>query len=143
MRALAEFVMRGRAQAIAVAFVPVIGLVAIGLVTLRKGFQEGGLILLAGLIPWLFTLESQAMLVFIIGLSVGLLIAASILRTTQSWPKTLLAIVGLSCFFWLTPPAADVVEQYKLHFDEAYKDILKTEGPVALFTMFSQYTVMD
>ncbi|MDM3871360.1 hypothetical protein QSV34_08330 [Porticoccus sp. W117] len=135
--------MRGRVQAIAAAFVPVIGFFVIGLVTLRKGFQEGGLILLAALIPWLFTLESKAILVFVVGLSVEMLIIASALRLTQSWPKTLLIATGISCVFWLMPSAAEVVGQYKLHFDKAYQEMLQAEEPVLLFTMLSQYTLLD
>ncbi|UTW45121.1 hypothetical protein KFE80_12240 [bacterium SCSIO 12696] len=135
--------MRGRAQAIAVACIPVIGFFVVGLVTLRKGLQEGGLVLLVGLIPWLFTLESQAALVFVVGLSVQLLITAAVLRLTQSWPKALITVAGLSCAFWLMPSAAEIVEQYKLHFSEAYKNMLQTEEPIPLFTLFDQYSTMD
>ena len=57
MRALAELIMRGRAQACGVAvfgsLLPIISPASIGLVTLRKNSSEGLIVALWALLPWL------------------------------------------------------------------------------------------
>jgi len=60
LRRFTDFVLRGRLQAMAsaflIAFIPVLGMVSIliaGLVTLRKGAYEGALVLLAATLPYL------------------------------------------------------------------------------------------
>lgn len=106
MRALASFIMRGRAQAIAVAFagsllLPYISLAAVGLVTLRKGIQEGSLILLCSLIAPLLLVQAGIPLATIVALFVATMIIAAVLRSTRSWPLTLLAMIGISISMWL------------------------------------------
>ena len=98
MRALAEFIMRGRAQACAVAFLgnlfPLISPATVGLVSLRKGSQEGVVVLLWAALPLIasyFFDQGTSLLTFISGLSLLMtLIAANVLRVTGSWQWTIL-----------------------------------------------------
>ena len=98
MRALAEFIMRGRAQACAVAFLgnlfPLISPATVGLVSLRKGSQEGVVVLLWAALPLIasyFFDQGSSLLTFISGLSLLMtLIAANVLRVTGSWQWTIL-----------------------------------------------------
>ena len=98
MRALAEFIMRGRAQACAVAFLgnlfPLISPATVGLVSLRKGGQEGVVVLLWAALPLIasyFFDQGSSLLTFISGLSLLMtLIAANVLRVTGSWQWTIL-----------------------------------------------------
>jgi hypothetical protein len=98
LRALAELIMRGRAQACGVAvfgsLLPIISPASIGLVTLRKNSSEGLIVALWALLPWLalyltstmsplLTLAPAAALIVIV-------VAANILRTTVSWQWTLI-----------------------------------------------------
>lgn len=100
MRALAEFVMRGRAQAIGVAIVAMvlplfvwISAAVVGLVALRKSGQEAfvvtGWVALAAL-ALLIWQGDPGPLTAVISVSV----AATVLRWTRSWPLVLLVIVG-------------------------------------------------
>src|SRR5690554_7516495 len=90
MRALAEFIMRGRTQAAIVALlgtaVPVLTPATIALVSLRKGSANGLMVLLWGLLPMLVYLAlGQAPLMPILATS-GLLVAftaAVILRNSK------------------------------------------------------------
>ncbi len=104
VRALAEFIMRGRIQAASVAllgsWLPLLTQVTPGLVTLRKGWQEGFIITLWAALPallalWLgdFGLAQVLASVAVIGASY---IAAGVLRATVSWSAALAVIVGLS-----------------------------------------------
>jgi hypothetical protein len=98
LRALAEFIMRGRAQACAVAFLgnlfPLISPATVGLVSLRKGSQEGVVVLLWAGLPLIassFFDQGSSLLTFISGLSLLMtLIAANVLRVTGSWQWTIL-----------------------------------------------------
>ena len=100
MRALAEYVMRGRVQALWVAVLVSgtvmfswLGAAIIALVTLRKGFAEGGHILMWAVLP--------AAVVFYmgelgpLGMLLGATLLAVVLRLTVNWPLTLIAAVGL------------------------------------------------
>ncbi|MGS2723020.1 hypothetical protein ACVBEJ_04690 [Porticoccus sp. GXU_MW_L64] len=98
--------MRGRAQAIAVAFagsllLPYISLAAVGLVTLRKGIQEGSLVLLCSLIAPLLLVPAGVPLAVMVALFVATMIAAVVLRSTRSWTVTLLAVSAISTLIWL------------------------------------------
>ena len=98
MRALAEFIMRGRAQACAVAFLgnlfPLISPATVGLVSLRKGSQEGVVVLLWAALPLIasyFFDQGSSLLTFVSGLSLLMtLISANVLRVTGSWQWTIL-----------------------------------------------------
>jgi len=101
MRALAEFVMKGRWQAVAVAGLGVgtlvfawVGVAAAVLVLLRKGLSEGAYVVFWTLLP--------AIAVATIGADVGpltMLLGASatalVLRSTQQWGNALSTAVGV------------------------------------------------
>jgi len=101
MRALAELVMRGRAQAIGVAVAGILlpfflwfGVAAVGLVVLRKGGNEAFVVLGWGLLAAFAVLLWQGD----VGPIATLLATASaalVLRWTSSWPLALLAVVAV------------------------------------------------
>jgi len=102
MRALAEFIMRGRMQACLIALVgnllPLISPATVGLVTLRQRFQDGLLVLLwAGLplmaalfLEWTSALIALSSLVGLI----SVLIAGEVLKATTSWQLALVALLA-------------------------------------------------
>lgn len=126
MRALAEFVMRGRTQAIAVATLAVasqllvlIGVAVVGLVTLRRGLANGLVILSWALLP--------ALVVALFGSDIGPALAligatltAQVLRATQSWPLALLVAVGIGLLTALLfqTVAHGYVEQWSAMFNQ-------------------------
>ena len=125
MRALASYIMRGRISALTVAFVAsalmwlappfttVLGELAlgavIGLVTLRNGVREGGLIVLgAGLVTAAFALlviEQGAFAFVMTGAvvlpAIPVWILAYILRRTVSWGLTLTAAAAIGALIVL------------------------------------------
>ena len=104
MRALAEFIMRGRAQACAVAFLgnlfPLISPATVGLVLLRKGSQEGMVVLLWAALPLIasyFFGQGSSLLAVISGFSLLLtLAAATVLSATRSWQWTILMSMSMA-----------------------------------------------
>lgn len=104
MRALAEFIMRGRWQASLVALlgnlVPLLSPAAVGLVVLRHRLRDALLVMLWAALPLLlapFMTETNGLLgmVSVCGLAV-VVIAGEVLKVTQSWPITLLAVLLVS-----------------------------------------------
>ncbi len=104
MRALAEFIMRGRVQAALVAFfgnlLPLISPAAVSLVTLNKGLSEGALLTLWALLPLLiafFVSDINAMVTLssIVGV-IGVMAASELLRVSASWARTLIFVVVFS-----------------------------------------------
>ena len=104
MRALAEFIMRGRMQAALVAFfgslLPLISPAAVSLVILSKGLAEGALVALWALLPLLiilFVSDLNAMVTLssIAGV-VGVVAASELLRLSTSWSRTLMFVVVFS-----------------------------------------------
>lgn len=98
MRALAEYVMKGRAQAVFAAVMATgtvlfawIGAAIIALVTLRKGVGQGGYVLAWALLPAL-VLASLGDTGPVTTL-VGVVFVAVILRNSSSWPLALIAAV--------------------------------------------------
>lgn len=98
MKGLAEFVMMGRKQAIMVTLllglIPMVNLLSpaiIGLVTLRKGLKEAGLVLVWAILP----LAAWALAGDVIPLILlfGIAALAWILRESESWEFTLLAAI--------------------------------------------------
>ena len=97
MRALAEFIMRGRIQASAVALVgnlvPMVSPATVGLVALRKNSAEGLLVMLWAVLPLLVTLyfgsASFPVVVASVVTLVTIIAAAGILKQTLSWPLSL------------------------------------------------------
>lgn len=108
MRALAEFVMKGRKQAtmavILLGLIPLLNLlnpVIVGLIMLRKGAREAALILAWAILPiggWAIA-GNIVPLIMLLGIS-GL---AWLLRETESWEFTLLAaiLIGIAVEFYL------------------------------------------
>ncbi|HCS26657.1 MAG TPA: hypothetical protein DIW43_04340 [Spongiibacteraceae bacterium] len=103
MRTLAEFIMRGRTQAVAVSVLSVgtvffawIGAAAIALVTLRKGASQGGYVLIWALLPAAVIALGASDLGPITAI-VGVYLGASCLRATGSWPVALavISVAGL------------------------------------------------
>lgn len=102
MRALAEFIMRGRMQACFIALagnlLPLISPATVGLVTLRQRFQDGFLVLLwagmpliaALLLEWTSALIALSSLVGLI----SVFIAGQVLKTTTSWQLALVALLA-------------------------------------------------
>lgn len=103
MRALAEFIMRGRVPAVVVAllgsWVPIITPAAVGLVTLRKGASEGALIALWAIMPSLLTLwvsDIHAKMAYAsISVVAMAYLSAWVLRWGRSWSWSLMALVVL------------------------------------------------
>jgi len=104
MRALAEFIMRGRVQAALVAFfgnlLPLVSPAAVSLVTLNKGLSEGALLTLWALLPLLiafFVSDINAMVTLssIVGV-IGVMAASELLRVSASWARTLIFVVVFS-----------------------------------------------
>ena len=119
MRALAEFVMRGRLQAIGVCLIgaslpPIHWLctTVVSLVVLRKGLSEGVFVLLWACLPLAIFFYLYGDLTPFIALF-GTVCLAYILRVTASWEITLAAAVVVaalgSLIFQLT--AADLIAQ--------------------------------
>ena len=101
---LASFIMRGRVQASAVAALgnalPLITPATIGLVALRKGFSEGGLICLWGLLPVFLTYfysDSNQFFVLLTACNfLNILLVCGILRYRGDWEMTLVSLVIIS-----------------------------------------------
>ncbi|MEC7893590.1 MAG: hypothetical protein VX867_03950 [Pseudomonadota bacterium] len=118
MRGLAEYVMTGRRQAmiavLLLGLIPLVNLlnpVVIGLVALRKGLQEVGVLFAWAVLPvgaWAVA-GDVVPLIMLIGIT-GL---ALLLRETESWEFTLLAAisVGISVevYFRLQPAVIDAL----------------------------------
>ncbi len=101
MRALAEFILKGRTQAIVVAVVTALlpllyslSAAAVCLVTLRKGAKQGALILVWALVPAIMWAR-QGDLTPLIVLLGGYLLAI-VLRTTVSWQRSIQAALLLA-----------------------------------------------
>ena len=103
MRALAEFIMRSRFRAVLVAVLgiplPLLSQAVISLVTLRRGHQEGSLILISVLLPILAMVMTDGgdLLIACTGGALVVSIAgAVVLRATVSWSVALTALVAVS-----------------------------------------------
>jgi hypothetical protein len=139
MRGLAEFTMRGRPQVLLVIGIAVfsmlffwVGAAALALVTLRRGASEGAVILLWSLLP--------AVVVFLqfqefapLAALLGAYASAAVLRTTVSWPLTLLCatVSGLLTGIVLLSLAAGYladIEAIMAQFIAQLQSQLATEG---------------
>lgn len=136
MRALAEFVMRGRTQAIGVCLVgaifpPIHGLFAavVSLVVLRKGMTEGGLVLMWAGLPMLAYLAIYQDVTPVYSL-LGAFSLAYILRSTVSWELTLAATVMISIVGALLfeVVAADLINQFVNRYLEYLVEIRAQAG---------------
>lgn len=111
MKALAEFILRGRIQACTVAllgsFFPFIGPAAIGLVSLSKGVMQGFWVFMWVTLPLVlmhYVSADNPLLVAVSIASLGLMVVtASIHKTLADWQWTILtavavsAVIALSC----------------------------------------------
>ena len=101
MRALAEFIMRGRAQACAVGLLgnlfPFVSPATIGLVTLRKGSVEGLLVALWAVLPLMVLIYISDSSPLLTAVSVAslfmMVVAANVLTWSVSWSWTMLSSV--------------------------------------------------
>ncbi|MGS2718813.1 hypothetical protein ACVBE9_11605 [Eionea flava] len=125
MRALAEFMMRGRLQAGAIAMlgalIPLLTPAAVALTTLRKGATEGLSILLIGAAPALAALwfasdgEGNSLISWMALLSLlAVYIPACVLRTTISLSSTLIATLAVATVIavmtlWAAPDVVDTM----------------------------------
>ncbi|WP_461516082.1 hypothetical protein [Porticoccus sp.] len=104
MRALAEFIMRGRMQAALVALagslVPMLSPAAVSLVTLGRGLRDGLLVMLWGLLPLMIALYGTGINPMItLATMAGLIVvvaASAYLRLSASWSSTLTVVLLLS-----------------------------------------------
>lgn len=104
MRALAEFIMRGRMQAALVAMagslVPMLSPAAVSLVTLGRGPRDGLLVMLWGLLPLMVALYGSGINPMItLATMAGLIVvvaASAYLRLTASWSSALIVVLLLS-----------------------------------------------
>jgi len=101
LRALAEFIMRGRAQACAVGLLgnlfPFVSPATIGLVTLRKGSVEGLLVALWAVLPLIVLIYISDSSPLLTAVSVAslfmMVVAANVLTWSVSWSWTMLSSV--------------------------------------------------
>jgi len=104
LRALAEFIMRGRLQASAVALVgsviPFLSPATVGLVTLRKGGVEASIVALWSAMPIVvsyYTGQSNSFLAVVsIASLVHIIAVAAVLKVTRAWNLSLLVALALS-----------------------------------------------
>ena len=141
MRALAEFIMRGRVQATLVvagcAALPLLywlGAAAGCLVLLRRGLQDAvgvlALGLLAALIWWLQLGEPKVLMVLLGSSSLAL-----VLRASESWVRTLLVSVALGLVFSVLLGAA-----FHPQIEALAQEIVKVL-PLALGELYQQLSV--
>ncbi len=141
MRALAEFIMRGRVQATLVvagcAALPLLywlGAAAGCLVLLRRGLQDAvgvlALGLLAALIWWLQLGEPKVLMVLLGSSSLAL-----VLRASESWVRTLLVSVALGLVFSVLLGAA-----FHPQIEALAQEIVKVL-PLALGDLYQQLSV--
>lgn len=130
MRALAEYVMKGRLQAVIVAVVATgsvlfawIGAAAVALVTLRRGASQGSQVLFWAMCP--------ALVIAAMGDTgpattlLGVMLAAVILRQTASWQLALLAAVasGVLTAVVMATLGQDYVEEILRLLGDAFKQL--------------------
>ncbi len=86
-------------------FLPLISPATVGLVVLRKGLVEGGIVALWAVLPPVVMLFASGMNPAMVWASVftvvSVLVGAALLAQSQSWSITLKGVIGLSLFFGL------------------------------------------
>ncbi|MCB1691858.1 MAG: hypothetical protein KDI19_03785 [Pseudomonadales bacterium] len=157
MRSFAEFVMRGRMQAVWVCLLtgalPVFNVVpaaVVALVMLRRGAVEGTMLLGLSALPlagWVYAYEDTGPILVLFGTG----IAAAILRATMSWELTLAwaAIAGgiSSLVFQFAVPDAvtELVSSYKEVVQMMHREITDNEARQALLGFYGvgqAYTIV-
>jgi uncharacterized protein YybS (DUF2232 family) len=149
MRGLAEYAMSGRRQAILVAVLfglipplyPLSGAV-VALVVLRRGVQEGLVVLLWALLAaglhWVAGNTSPALVL------VGVTALAWLLRSTQSWQKVLLAatVLGLALQFSL-PLQPEVSASFTQIIEAMHKEAAAAGQPWQIPEVTPDGTVVE
>lgn len=138
MRALAEFIMRGRTQAVIMAllgsWVPLLSQGALGLVTLRKGWKEGLIITLWASLPGIVGLWADDVAKFMAVASIEVMVVAflcsTLLRYTVSWPATLAAIVALSSLSALL--AVTIVDDVSAQLVGFFREFMNSQSEQSL-----------
>ena len=141
MKALAEFILRGRVQALIVAlvgsFFPLVSSATVGLVALCKGSKEGFLLFLWASLPLIVMQQVGSENLLLTAVSVAslgiMVIAASLHSLYASWQWTLIAtvVVAIICaaFFGFLM-AADVTELLVIA-QQMFEAMQSTDAPVA------------
>jgi hypothetical protein len=126
MRAIAEFAMRGRSQALMLSVGGIalpgfswFGAAVVGLVTLRRGWYEGLMLVLWAALPaagWLIMVSEPAPLMLLLGAGV----LAYVLRMTSSWSLVLgiAVVLGLPTSWLFELTSAGVIDQVIAFFIE-------------------------
>lgn len=156
MRPLAEFIMRGRSQALIMAVLSCgtsyfywFGAAVIGLVTLRKGIAEGAQILLWCLIPTVALLiwRSDFMPLATILASTATCIS---LRMTTSWRISLLVLMAcgfimvFAVLIFANDMLANIVELYQQALSGLQKDAAEgNSNAKELFAVLSEIPVTE
>ena len=127
MRALAEFVMRGRREAVLTAviatMVPMffwLGTAVVGLVTLRKGAREGALVLMWALLP--ASVAAYFGEIMPLAALLGTMVVAWVLRLTASWPWTLCSASALGLL--LGGGLITVGRGYLAHVEKLFAEVV-------------------
>jgi len=126
MRAIAEFAMRGRSQALMLSIGGItlpglswFGAAVVSLVTLRRGWQEGLPLVLWAALPaagWLIMVSEPAPLMLLLGAAV----LAYVLRMTTSWSHVLgiAVVLGLPTSWLFELTSAGLMDQVIAFFIE-------------------------
>lgn len=145
MRSFAEYIMRGRFQAYSIALLGglflLFGQSAIGLVSLRRGWQEGCFVVLWGCLPFLAQMwlgQIGAMWTYMcIAVLVVTYLSALILRMTTSWGVTLIAMTAISAIgaFVVYVTLGDFLEEVR---NSLRAVIAETEAGAKLIELMTQ-----
>jgi hypothetical protein len=143
MRFIADFVMRGKLQAIGVslfgALFPMmywLSCATVSLVILRKGVRDGLLILILASLPTvvlIFVYEDPTPMLVLLGLLCGNALLAFSLRATESWEVTMVVAIFVSGFgtllfeYGAAGMMSLIVDQY-LQFLTSFKQQLGAES---------------
>lgn len=135
MRALANFVMRGRLYAAVLVLlnIPLLSSGVIALVALRKGAYEGALMAFVALIPFILSVifgqsAAAALLVSLLGV-LTVFIPAVCLRATTSWAFTVLASLVFSIVVVvISPVLVDFLVGFYNNIIDSYTKAAELEG---------------
>lgn len=141
LKALAEFILRGRVQALIVAlvgsFFPLVSSATVGLVALCKGSKEGFLLFLWASLPLVVMQQvgSENMLLTAVSVaSLGIMvIAASLHSLYASWQWTLIAtvVVAIICAALFGFLMASDVTQLLVVAQQMFETMQSSDAPVA------------
>ncbi|MBC2654838.1 hypothetical protein H7A76_05225 [Pseudomonas sp. MSSRFD41] len=143
MRALAEFIMRGRVQATLVvagcSALPLLywlGAAAASLVLLRRGLQDAMGVLALGVLPallWWLTFDDPRALLVLLGSSS----LALVLRASESWNRVLLVSIAMGLVF-----AGVLGAAFRPQIEALSQELIKIL-PMALGEVYQQLSVEE